>query len=159
MPGVKGGQAISVQDALRRASAQLMRREYSYAELSQWLRQRGYSAAIATTVVDQLAQADLLSDERFAQALVRTRRDAGYGPRRIAAELRERGVAKGIIVETLAGFREDWAEAAARVFHKQLRLHAGKAARDAERRALAVLVARGFERVHWRALTRADDEV
>jgi regulatory protein len=157
-PESEGGQDVSVQDALRRASSQLMRREYSYAELSRWLGQRGYSAVITSAVVDQLTQADLLSNERFARALARTRRDAGYGPRRIAAELRERGVEKAIIAQTLVLFKDDWAEVAARVYDKQLRNAVGRGAREAQRRAVAVLIARGFERAHWRALTRPDDE-
>lgn len=152
-------QNATIQVALRRASSQLMRREYSCVELSRWLGQRGYNTAVITVVLDQLARTNLLSDERYALALTRTRCAAGYGPRRIAAELRERGVAKAIIAETLVLFRDDWAEVATRVYDKQLRNSVGRGACDAQRRAIAVLVARGFERVHWSALSRADDEV
>lgn len=152
-------QNATIQDALRRASSQLMRREYSYAELARWLGHRGYNTAVITVVLDQLVETNLLSDERYALALARTRCAAGYGPRRIAAELREQGVAKAIIADTLVIFRDDWAEVAARVYDKQLRISVGRGVCDAQRRAIAVLVARGFERAHWRALTRADDEV
>jgi regulatory protein len=44
------------------------------------------------TVLEELAAGGAVSDARFAEAYVRERRSRGFGPRRIRAELRERGV-------------------------------------------------------------------
>src|SRR5689334_5576587 len=70
----------------------LARREHSVEELRHKLLRRGYAATPVETVVRQLANRRLISDVRFAGALVRTRSARGYGPVRIRAELRRQGI-------------------------------------------------------------------
>ena len=53
-------------------------------------------------VLDRLVRQRLLSDERFAGQYLSSRQRRGYGPVRIRAELRERGVDEGLI-ETCLG--------------------------------------------------------
>jgi regulatory protein len=74
------------------ALALLARREHSEAELTRKLRQRGYSAVDIDAVLESLTARNLLSNERFAEMLVRTRIARGQGPIKIRAELRERGI-------------------------------------------------------------------
>ena len=146
------------RDAHRRACALLARREYSRVQLQQWLCQRGYEREIAVTVADEMAEAGLISDRRFAESFARVRRDAGYGPRRIEIDLREKGVSKDIIADTLALFEDEWREVAARVYRKRLSSFAQAAAPIAKKRAVAFLVARGFEHAHWQAAVGKDDD-
>ena len=68
-------------------------RDRSRAELIRKLLDSGYPSAVATQVVERFTEIELLDDERFAAAWVRTRSAAGFGARRIAHELAEKGVA------------------------------------------------------------------
>jgi regulatory protein len=58
--------------------------------------------------LDALARERLQSDERFAEAYVRSRSERGFGPVRIRAELRERGVESGLIETALEAAEMDW---------------------------------------------------
>lgn len=147
------------RDAQRRACALLARREYSRAELQQWLCRRGYERDIAATVADEMVDAGLISDRRFAESFARVRRDAGYGPRRIEIDLREKGVSKDIIADTLALFEDEWCDVAARVYRKRLSGRAQEAEHMAKKRAVAFLIARGFDRTHWQGVLNGECEV
>ncbi len=70
----------------------LARREHSAEEIRQKLAKREFEASEIATALLELKQGDWQSDERFAEAYVRARRLKGFGPVRIASELRERGV-------------------------------------------------------------------
>ena len=70
----------------------LARREHSAEEIRQKLVKREFEADEIATALLELKQGDWQSDERFTEAYIRARRLKGFGPVRIAAELRERGV-------------------------------------------------------------------
>ncbi|RFA26382.1 hypothetical protein CAI21_16965 [Alkalilimnicola ehrlichii] len=72
----------------------LARREHSVRELRRKMRARELPDAVIEEALAQLQAERLLSDERFAEEFARSRRSQGYGPVRIVAELRERGVEK-----------------------------------------------------------------
>jgi regulatory protein len=83
-----------VATLLQRAVALLARREHSRDELARKLRrylQEGESAADIDAVLDELQRRDLLSERRYAEAIVRTR-SSRYGNARLAQDLRSRGV-------------------------------------------------------------------
>ena len=61
----------------------LSRREYGVEELRQKLLQRGADSAIADTVVSDLAEENLVSDERFTEMYVRMRIRRLFGPLKI----------------------------------------------------------------------------
>ena len=61
----------------------------------------------------------LQSDARYAGAYVRSRADRGYGPQRIALELKQRGASAEIIQAALAEAECDWDELAARADRKK----------------------------------------
>ena len=75
----------------------LARREHSCQELMAKLVSKGWSESIAQEVVQALADEHMVSDERFAESLLQTRRQRGYGPVRIQHELSQKGVADSII--------------------------------------------------------------
>ena len=75
-----------------RALGLLARREHSEQELIAKLLQRGLPEELVRNTVRELAAEGLLSNTRYAEVLSRSRRQQGHGPRRIQAELRQRGV-------------------------------------------------------------------
>lgn len=77
---------------LTQATAWLARREYARQELQRKLQQRGFANAIIDDVLDELVTQGWQSDERWAKSLIRSRMQRGYGPLRIAAELKQQGI-------------------------------------------------------------------
>ena len=88
----------------------LTRREHSRAELHNKLTARGYDSDIVDDLLESLVTEDLVSDCRYAQALMAHRVNTGYGPQRIMMELKEKGVATEIIDQTLSSAEVDWDE-------------------------------------------------
>jgi len=86
----------------------LARREHSLRELRSKLTLRGHEAATIEAVLDELAARDLVSDERFAEAFLRSRLERGQGPLKIRAQLRERGVGAPLIDAVLSEAEIDW---------------------------------------------------
>lgn len=100
----------SVEPAVVRAKALelLARREHSRLELRQKLIQRGYAPDRVDSALEQLMAERLLDEGRYAELYACTRADKGYGPLRIACELRERGVSDALVSATLAQLAEAW---------------------------------------------------
>ena len=86
----------------------LARREHSRAELRGKLVGRGFANDLVEELLQGLADQDLLSDERFAIALIASRAETGYGPNRISFELRNRGVSEELAGDALAKAEVDW---------------------------------------------------
>lgn len=89
-----GGRAeLPPAEAARAAALRLLaRREHSRRELELKLAQRGVAASAYGPVLDDFEERGWLSDERFADILVRQRLEAGYGPLRIRADLQQKGI-------------------------------------------------------------------
>ena len=102
----------SEADPRRVALDLLARREHSAAELRRKLIRRGVVAERAEELVAGLAGERLQSDVRFAEQYVASRCERGYGPLRIVAELRQRGVLDELIARFLQANDPDWAERA-----------------------------------------------
>ena len=94
--------------------ALLARREYARAELAVRLAGSGAPRSEVETVLDELAAAGLLSDTRFAAALVQQKTGA-YSKRAIAYALRGKGVSASDASDALAAIdgAEDIANAQA----------------------------------------------
>ncbi|HRF63151.1 MAG TPA: regulatory protein RecX [Candidatus Competibacter sp.] len=86
----------------------LARREHSRLELRQKLLQRGYPPEQIEPVLDQLMAEQLLDESRYAELYACARADKGYGPLRIARELRERGVPEDLVAAALTSLEDDW---------------------------------------------------
>jgi regulatory protein len=92
---------------MQRAVALLARREHGRAELRRKLQRHlelEQPAAAIDSVLDELERSGLLSEERFAQSVVRTRA-ARYGDARLKQELLTRGVATGAAAGALGALR------------------------------------------------------
>ena len=85
----------------QRAIALLARREYARAELSKRLFATGAPRGEVDALLDELCASGLLSDARFAAALVH-KKTGGYGKRAIAHALWEKGVDVGEAAAALA---------------------------------------------------------
>ncbi len=101
-----------VEQARQAALKLLVRREHSVFELCQKLLLRDIPIDIAETAVRLLAQDGSQSDARFTEMYVRTRVGRGYGPLRIGAELRERGVDAELIEGELQAWQGLWSQRA-----------------------------------------------
>ena len=88
----------------------LARREHSQYELRRKLKARGYGERLVDELLAELITERLLSDTRYAEAMVTNRASRGYGPLRICMELRDRGVAEGIVDKVLQEAEVDWDE-------------------------------------------------
>jgi regulatory protein len=86
----------------------LTRREYGVEELRQKLIQRGADSETAGKVVADLADSNLVSDQRFTEMYVRTRLHQLYGPVKIRGELRSRGISDHEINQAMPTEREIW---------------------------------------------------
>ena len=91
----------------------LARREHSVKELRIKLATRGHDSGIIEGTLKDLVERDLLSDERFTKAFLRSRLERGQGPLKIRAQLMERGVKAELIESALAEAAVDWDRGAA----------------------------------------------
>lgn len=96
----------------------LARREYGEQELRQRLLRKGFPAQDIETAIQSLRQRGAQSDQRYAESYCRSRLEKGFGPLRIAAELKQKGVADALVEQTLEEHRADWEHQMRRVFRK-----------------------------------------
>jgi len=99
----------------------LARREHSYHELFRKLKQKKFAENDIQTVLDQLAQEKLLSNQRFIENYIHYRREKGYGPLRIQVELNARGLSQDFIEEHLKISDNSWLDAAHRLWQKRFK--------------------------------------
>ena len=86
----------------------LARREHSVKELRIKLAARGHDGGVIERTLKDLAGRDLVSDERFTKAFLRSRLERGQGPLKIRAQLMERGVRAELIETALGEAAVDW---------------------------------------------------
>ncbi len=126
----------------------LSRRDHFRFEMVEKLRQREFSPADIDEAVARCEEFGLLNDERVAQRFVELRAvDRGWGPHRLAAELRRRGMAAEDAnrASRLSG---ELLERSLRTALRKIELRAPAGWwRDGQRRARMVssLITRGFE--------------
>jgi len=84
------------------------------------LRRRGAPAPVAAEVLADLTARGYLDDAAFAHHWIATRSARGYGPARLRAELRARGVAGSLVDAALAAQGDDELERARAVARRRL---------------------------------------
>ena len=107
--------------ALDTAVRMLARREHSAFEIRRKLQQRAIDAPEIDEALARLQQEGLLSDRRYAESYINQRMSKGYGPLRIALELKERGVAESDYAAYLYSGDLDWRAVLEAVHHKKYR--------------------------------------
>ncbi|MEN9726680.1 MAG: hypothetical protein RL434_1046 [Pseudomonadota bacterium] len=101
------------------ALAALARREHSRQELQRKLRARGHAEEDISALIDDLAGQRLQSDERYVEVYIRSRAERGYGPQRIALELKQRGAGAALVKSAMDSAECDWLALAARADRKK----------------------------------------
>ena len=116
--------ASTADAAIIRAKAieLLARREHSRLELRQKLAQRGFPAEHLEPVLNHLAEDGLLNESRYAEMYACSRADKGYGPLRIASELRARGISQEQVDLALAALENDWLPKLRELHRKRFKL-------------------------------------
>ncbi len=158
-PGGDGGEASSSAPRRRRrpepsptqrALGLLVRREHSRKELLRKLAARGVDAGEAEAAIGKLADAGWQDDGRFAESLLRSRTQAGYGPAWIRAELGTHGLREEIVAAALDGCEDDWAEVSAGLLRRRFGA-SGPIGIEQRRKATDLLLRRGFGFEHVQA--------
>jgi regulatory protein len=103
------------QEVRNTAMKLLAQREHSRYELQNKLLVRKYDDDIIKQILDELEQANLQSDDRFAKAYTRMKMRRGFGPVRIHQELHDRGINAELIEQCLVIDLDAWARLAADV--------------------------------------------
>ncbi len=136
-----------------RAVDLLSRREYTRLELKRRLSPFAENAEEVDALLDELAASRWQSDARFAEQFADSR-SRKYGSRRVAMEMRERGVDSDTIKQTLSG-HNDLATARSQWLRKF-----GQPASDAAGRAkqMRFLASRGFGMDIIRQVIKGCDE-
>ncbi len=141
----------------QRALGLLVRREHSRKELTRKLAARGVDAEQAQAAVDRMTTEGWQNDARFAELLVRSRANTGYGPLRIRAELGTHNLGREAVLAAMEAYDGDWNENARDLVRRRF----GTAAledRAIQRKAAELLVRRGFSGDQVRAATRFDPD-
>jgi len=86
----------------------LSRREHSILEIKRKLKQKSFEDDEIEQVVQRLLENNLLSEERFTESYINMRKRKGYGPVRIAQELRQRGVGEDFFESFLDRGNVEW---------------------------------------------------
>jgi regulatory protein len=138
----------SRRDAYQTALDLLSRRDHFRRELVDKLRNRNFPGGEIEDAVARCQELDLVNDERVAERFVEVRAvDRGWGPHRLAAELRHRGLSSED-ADRLSEVSDELAAGAMRTALRKLELRApAEWWRDGQRRARMVssLITRGFE--------------
>lgn len=121
-------------DELRqKALRYLAKREQSREQLRDKLINDGFEKDAVASVLDALAAENLQSDLRFAQNLLRNRKQAGYGPERISYELAHYGVPESIIKSVVDPNAKDWSLQISTLLERRFPDSAGKMLREKAR--------------------------
>jgi len=141
------GRAVISTEAYQTAIRLLTRREHSALEMHRKLSSRNFEASEIAEAIELLISDDILSDERFSDSYVRSRVDKGFGPLKIRAELRERGVDRDLIGESVDEFNHEWPSKASAARNKRF---GDDVPEDWDERAKQTrfLQARGFTQEH-----------
>ncbi len=125
------------------AIAALSRREHSTLEMRRKLRLKNFDEGDIDSCIEKLVDNNLLSEERFTESYINMRMRRGYGPLRIAQELRERGVGDAFFADFLDQNNPRWHDIMRQQYHKKYADEPAQEYAEKARRA-KYLQSRGF---------------
>lgn len=132
----------ALDDAVRLLSY----RARSEAEILRHLRQRAYREEAIAKVMQRLTTEGYLSDAQFADQYILSKSSRAVGRHRLAQELRQKGVDRDIIDQSLEQIdQEEALRVAAHHAEKLLRRVRGKDDRDTQHKVLQGLLRRGYD--------------
>lgn len=97
----------------------LSRREHSFVELCDKLKQKGFSATEINEALKRCQELDLQNDTRYVESFARSRIRQGYGPLKISQELNTKGIDKELISTVLLQEKNNWLTYALDVWQKK----------------------------------------
>jgi regulatory protein len=97
----------------------LTRRDHSRKEIRDKLTVKGFDPKQVSLVVDELAQTNWQDDTRYAESYTRMRSHKGFGPVRIAFELRQQGITSDVVEKIVNSTIENWPTLLAHVYSKK----------------------------------------
>lgn len=101
-------------EAIKKAKGYALRlfklRPRAVAELRQKMTDKGHASDVISAVIEDFLALGVLDDAAFAKAWMRSRLNKPMGFRRIARELADKGIAKGLVQVAWAEIREDYDE-------------------------------------------------
>ncbi len=103
---------------LAKAMKLLARRDHSVNELIHKLKPF-YPPSEVDAVISRCLDENWLNDSRFAESYIRSRSSSGYGARRIAMELQQKGIASDVIHQALKEAAVDWQELLLRLLDRR----------------------------------------
>ena len=99
----------------------LSRREHSRYELYKKISTHNFDKDLINQELDLLIRDGLLSDERFVEAFIHSRKKNGKGPLKISAELQQRGADESLINNYIEEIENsEWLDSAKQVVEKKL---------------------------------------
>lgn len=144
MPGKQGpaGAKPAFQTSLKGKALRLLgQREHTRSELERKLRRYEETPGTLAQALDELQAKGYLSEERAAQSLVH-RRAAQYGAARLRQEMQDKGLARELIEQTLAGLKDSELARAREVWRRKFEVLPTTPQERA--RQIRFLLARGF---------------
>ncbi len=134
------------KEALHKAVAYLSMRARSCFEISEKLKEKGYSEDVIKAVVERLKKEKLLDDKSFAENWVKYRLSSNVGEFRIVNELAMKGISKTMIEDALYACNyEDEALIQAQSFaEKYIKRYANIDEIMAKQKTMQALMRKGF---------------
>lgn len=132
--------AVQIEGAILRLQSF---REHSDQELLRKCQSRGFGSDAVRQTLQSMAERGLQSNQRYMDALIYARRRKGFGPARIRAELRDKGISGELVQRGIVDCEESWPELLANLMEKKFQ---GKMATDPKEKAkqFRFLQYRGF---------------
>jgi len=149
--------------ALEHAVAMLAARDHSTGEIREKLLRTGYLPVTADMVVTKLQTEHLVNNESFARQWAEARARRKLGKRRIAMELRQKGIDQQEMEDALSQVDDDeWLEGAKALVRRGLRKKsANQDSRKEKLRIFSMLARRGYPsdvaREAWEAVHHDDE--
>jgi regulatory protein len=97
----------------------LTRREHSRKEIEQKLTAKGYPREQVATVINELTKQSWQDDSRYAESYLNMRSQKGFGPVKIAYELRQQGVDKASIDDLINARKAEWVDLLQQLYIKK----------------------------------------
>ncbi len=97
----------------------LSRREHSFKELLDKLKDRVDSKVRLLEELNKVREENLQSDERFTESYTSSRSVKGFGPEKIAYELKSRGISETLVEKIVYSEDINWIEVLEREFNKK----------------------------------------
>lgn len=112
----------ALKDIRRAAFSLLARRDHAYAEILQKLLAKNFELLAIKEILLKLEQQGFLNDTRFIENYLQARRNKGFGPLRIQAELLQKGLAKDLIKSYIKPNNSDWLIGLRKLWQKRFNL-------------------------------------